>query len=261
MLKKLLCAALAVLMILSLAGCRNTETAVSTNEVSSAASEESVSSEAESQESTASAEEVTCELKEGVLFAPPVEGLAWGMPLDEVEAVLTEAGVTDPKLQESDATAVLTLTAAHMKQLGLETVDTLKTGGGNLQFQMDTSGVKRLTAATVNTYIPSTASALTMDIAKDALRDTLCPLYGAAVETAGSLGMESLTWGMHGKTLTEEEAALLPEAALKTLQDNDYDAFGVYPQLTVSLMEPVQPRITLLYAGAAYVFLQYEYEF
>jgi hypothetical protein len=176
------------------------------------------------------------------VIAPPLKGLEWGMPLDDVIAVLQAAEPDVGYVMGDGSYPILQLTYEQLKTIGAETL-------GDVPFAANYPVTLNFSDANTGTPVLITASVrLDLSGAEDAQKTmdaALNKLYGEPVQ--------GKSYGTAGLTLKKEDCGGIREDQLALLENHDYDAFYVYPMVTAGL-SPVDEAVgELWYYGENYV--------
>ncbi|MBR4888445.1 MAG: hypothetical protein IKU17_04815 [Clostridia bacterium] len=190
------------------------------------------------------------------LLKPPVVGTEWGMTLEEVQAVLDEAGAAP--IESNSAHGVwLAITHEDTGKVGMETVAELALSESSLQpitlhFMVDLDGTARLSLVTVEIVVPSEEDRLPLTTAKEELTAWLTKTYGEPVPGT------TARWGITGTKITEEQAQNLTMAERGLLESDGYDCLNIYPQLNYAMGGSLTNlEATLMYFAGSYVHLLY----
>ena len=190
---------------------------------------------------TACQESGTANTKSNVI-APPLEGLEWGMPLEEVLNVLKAAEPEVGYITGGGTYPTIALTPEQLDTLGAK-------GIGDLPFVQEDIHPVRLNFADEESGTPVLCTAfvrLDLSAAEDAqaaLDTALTKLYGKPVK--------GKTYGTAGLTLKKEDCGGVPAEQLSILERNGYDAFYIYPMLNAGV--PNGTEVELWYAAELYV--------
>ncbi|MBR4888257.1 MAG: hypothetical protein IKU17_03850, partial [Clostridia bacterium] len=178
------------------------------------------------------------------VVAPPLQGLEWGMSLDDVLEVLKAAEPDTGFVMGDGSYPILQLSPEQLTALGMEKL-------GELPFDPDDIHPVTLNFSDANTGTPVLVTAsvrLDLSGAEDAQKtmdDALNKLYGEPV-----MGTSR---GTAGLTLKKEDCGGIREDQLALLENHDYDAFYIYPMVTAGL-SPVDEAVgELWYSGENYV--------